>query len=102
MDLFNTKKIAELEARIAALEPKRSISDDDILSLASLEERVKKIEEEVMPRKVSRYAIFDIFLDEPEKLTLRSKVEKLCEHLKLQFVTEPQRTVIKPLKKVKA
>lgn len=105
MDIFNTKKIAALEARIAALEPKSPsyqyyATGEEKPTLGSLNERLKAVEEEVIGQRPSEpYSLFTMFRDlEPEKLTLRRKVERLMAHLKIQFVTEPQRTVIKPVK----
>ncbi len=95
MDIFNTKKIEALEARIKALEPvqKSPYDESDEPTVQSLEKRIKALEDEVLP---------ETFQYKPRKLTLRDKVERLCSHLKIQFVTEPQRTVIKPVKKAKA
>ena len=88
MDLFNSKKLKALEARISALD-----------------KRVEDIEEEVMT-SLSSYgrSLFDVLYvkSKPEKLTLRRKVERICGHLKIKFVTEPERTVIKPIKKEKS
>lgn len=115
MDIFNTKKIAALEERIAALEPKTTVTGSVYATVSSfgnyerkptledIEKRVKALEDEVGFEDSNPY-VFRVFFggSESQKLTLRRRVDRLCEHLKLQFVTEPQKTVIKPVKPVKA
>jgi hypothetical protein len=100
--VFNSKRIEALEARIAALEPKRDECGDPIDPIKSLSERLEKVEREVIADDgIWSYMIFTRYFGGGEgnkKLTLRDKVDRLCEHLKIKFVTEPQRTVIKPVK----
>lgn len=109
--MFNSKKIEELERRIAALEPKPSpnlyayvtstSTATNKPTVESLDERIKAVEEEVGigTDGGNHRSIFSFFYDDkPEKLTLKRKVDRLLAHLKLSFVIEPQRTVIKPVK----
>lgn len=113
MDFFNTKKLAALEARIAALEPKAeeykyAIDAAPALTLESVDKRLKKVEDEVMPEYGSGFGVM-VYMrnlywggeEKLKKLTLHDKVERLCKHLKLEFVTEPQRHILKPVKKAK-
>lgn len=71
------------------------------ITLDNFDKRLSLVEEEtgIKYQTASLYRIYFGGEDKSEKLTLRRKIERICDHLKIQFVTEPQRTVIKPLKK---
>jgi hypothetical protein len=71
--------------------------------IAELEDRLKRLEDEVMPARPSVYmSLMHSILWGAERskgLTLREQVDRIQEHLKISFETVPERVVLKVAKK---
>lgn len=73
--------------------------------IAALEKRLKELEDEVMPFKGGAwgYLTSSMFRHmwgveedcKPAKLTLRDKVNRICEHLKIEFEKQDAKYVMK-------
>lgn len=110
--MFGFGKLKELEKRIAALEDRgtsteyaTATSTSEETPFDALKSRVKRLEDTVGDERYGYHSLFRTiyFGEQEESLTLVEKVRRICDHLKIRFVTEPKKTVIKPVgKKAKA
>ena len=100
--MFGKKKLEGLEGRIEALHI-RVAELEKGEGLKDLQDRVKKIEKEVMPETSSMYFLNEITRQlyggpAPRVLSLRDRIDRLCKYLKIEFHREEEKIVVRPVK----